>query len=249
MSNKNLVNIADIDFRKSRTSLIDDNLLIDSGNSLINIPVYRRQLVPCANNTRLRSLTPNFHSGAHISLSPGQILVANTNNRDANFILRSRSPGASRLRSLTPSSLRQENNYSCSNSLKYNENRHSSLTSLSANHINSIINNNNNNDHTRNHIQVNHFFPKLSRPFAYETDEYETDVGGEENEYARVRTPCKSDRSKLNNPKMFANHLVWNQSSKSAECLDCNYDTIKTHLISTSKQPLNPIARVVSPGI
>jgi len=233
ISNKNLFNIADIDFRKSRASLIDDNLLIDGGS---NVPIHHHHHSN-SNSGRLRSLTPNFHSGAHVSLLPGQILVSKANNKDANFILRSRSPGGpNRLRSLTPSSVRierNENNYLASNY------HHSSLTSLSANQINSRV----------NEIKVNHFPIKQTRTFVYETDEYETDVG-EENEYARVKNFYKNEKTKgpINNPKMFANHLIWNQASRSAECLDPNYDTVKPTLTSPSKQELNPIARALSPG-
>ena len=262
---KDLHKIADIDFRKSRTSFIDDNLLIDGGNSSL-IPLFhhhhhQRPSLAKNPNLRLRSLTPNFNSGTQISLTPGQILISNSNNnnRDANFILRSRSPGGYRLRSLTPSSLRvdrQDNNYMVdnnlsSNSLKFND-YHSSLTSLSSHQNKTKI---------ANHktvsiapisknmmIKVNHFPFKQNKSFTDETDEYETDFG-EGNEYAHVK--YKSDRSKtpLNNPKMFANHLVWNQSSKSVECLDANYETIKSSLTSPSNQKLNPVARVISPGI
>ena len=232
ISNKNLFHIADIDFRKSRASLIDDNLLIDGGS---NVPTYYRQIN--SKNDRLRSLTPNIYHGTHVSLLPGQILVSKANTKDANFILRSRSPGGHhRLRSLTPGSAkleRNENNYMPSN---YHR---SSLSSLSANQIS-----------TRgNEITVNHFPNKHTRTYAYETDEYETDVG-DGNEYSRVKNFYKSEKAKvpINNPKMFANHLIWNQASRSAECLDCNYDTIKSTLTSPSKQTLNPIAKAVSPG-
>jgi hypothetical protein len=239
ISNKNLFNIADIDFRKSRASLFDDNLLIDGG---ANIPIYHNQhhnLRNCnGSNGKQRSLTPNFHSGAHVSLLPGQILVSKANSQDANFILRSRSPGgtANRLRSLTPCSSRperNENNYCPSNY------HHSSLTSLSANQINSRV----------NEIRVNHFPTKQTRTFVYETDEYETDAG-DENEYARVKSYYKNEKIKtpINNPKMFANHLIWNEARKSAECLDFNNEKVKSILVSSSKHALNPVARALSPG-
>ena len=249
-----MLKIADIDFRKSRTSFIDDSLLIDAGGGASLIPLFHHHNP----NLRLRSVTPNFPSGAQISLMPGQILISNATNRDANFILRSRSPAAvGRLRSLTPSSQRQDNEYLASNSLRFND-YHSSLTSLSNSKVNRCQNEVRTVSVTpmmsRQAVIINQApavgFKQSNRSFVDEvTDEYDTDIG-DGNEYARVRTQYKSDRTRttpLANPKMFANHLVWNQSSRSAECID-NYETIKSSLVAPSNQKIHAVARVLSPG-
>lgn len=226
-------NIADIDFRKSRTSIIDDNLLIDAN---LSYPVHIRQplssLNMVNNETRVkRTQTPcqnNFILKSRSSASP---IIKHSSRQQLNQSQLSNSSSTVALSSLglnkrvvtsyqsTPSLIdkverirRSPSNSRCD--LNREQNR--ALSVAAASRPMTPI---------RSEYQ-SHLSKNCARS---EIDLYET---------RKIKSPCED-------PKLLSTHLIWNNNSKSAESLDIK-KVVNTAILQATETAM---ARAISPGI
>jgi hypothetical protein len=240
-------NLADIDFRKSRTSIFDDTLLID-GTSFSPIPAMHPPMPPkrpatslavSSSDFKLRNQTNNFSSAS----------VSNfASNKDSNFILKTRSPAANQqnikptFRSLTPCSLKlSEKNYLSSPSLhNYQFKAATNYTSFPSPNVRTVSTG----PMMRKEIAQIDYRDYARQQHGYELCD-EDDFDGSD----FCSRPSRNEKRLVNDPKMFSNHLVWNNASKSAECLDKIALSPQSSMINIIhvNNP-DPVARALSPG-